>query len=168
MRRPSALTGAALGAITSVPAIALLLLGASLFHLPFPPLSVLDALARLLPGGSAGVDLWVGIARAVGVASRPVAERGLAVALAALGAAMLGGFVSRLTRRSAAMSAALTVLATTALSQRYIGLGGASPGEAIWSIAVVVAWAVVLAWALEQIGARRYWSRSSAVVVRRR
>lgn len=51
MRRSSLLTGAALGAATSLPLMALFFLGSQLAGLPFVPFDVFDWLARVLPGG---------------------------------------------------------------------------------------------------------------------
>ncbi|HBY97688.1 MAG TPA: hypothetical protein DEP84_27730, partial [Chloroflexi bacterium] len=61
MRRPSRLTGAFLGGLTSLPLIALFFLGEQLAGLPFVPFDLFDWLARVLPGNliTLGIDTIV-------------------------------------------------------------------------------------------------------------
>jgi hypothetical protein len=65
MKRNSLVTGVLVGALTSLPVIALSLLGAWLANLPPIPLDVFDWLARTLPGPLVGfgIDSLVALIR---------------------------------------------------------------------------------------------------------
>jgi hypothetical protein len=65
MRKPSIFFGAVLGAVTSLPLMAIAFLGQSTLSLPFPPFDIFDLMGRVLPGGlvTFGIDSMVAIIR---------------------------------------------------------------------------------------------------------
>ena len=65
MKRPSTLFSAVLGAVTSLPVMAIAYLGQTVLNLPFPPFDIFDWIARVLPGGlvTFGIDSMVAVIR---------------------------------------------------------------------------------------------------------
>ena len=63
MKRPSPLFSAVLGAVTSLPVMAIAYLGQTVLNLPFPPFDIFDWIARVLPGGlvTFGIDSMINI-----------------------------------------------------------------------------------------------------------
>jgi DMSO/TMAO reductase YedYZ molybdopterin-dependent catalytic subunit len=141
MRR-SLVRGAALGALTSLPLIALFYLGQQFASLPFLPFDLFDWLARRLPGGiiTIGID---SIVRAIGAlrlgpisGSAKLIEQTLALALGprrgngdGSRAGSIGGFV-------------LFVLA--ALAKYDLGFGGDPSLTLVWLAVLLMSWGALL------------------------
>ncbi len=105
MRSSPLVRGALLGAITSLPLMALLFLANRAADLPFVPFDLFDWLARVLPGGliTLFIDTMVGVIRGLSLgATSDVAkliEQMLALALFLVGAAAFGAVVVLVQRR---------------------------------------------------------------------
>jgi len=107
MRRSTVWSGVLLGALTSLPLMALLYLGEQLAGLPFVPFDLFDWLARVLPGRvvTAGIDALVRLITVLNLGATSVVakriEQAGAVLLFALGSAGLGASIALLLRRRA-------------------------------------------------------------------
>jgi DMSO/TMAO reductase YedYZ molybdopterin-dependent catalytic subunit len=156
-RRSHALaSGFLLGALTSLPAIAILFLGMRAVGLPFAPFDVFEAITRWLPGRlvTAGIDLMVRVLIALDLGPTSVAakaaEQLLAIVTTVLLAGLLGVVVAWIERRTtvlrAAVVAALLALVVVVVCQS--ALGKASAVGIVWSAIVLAAWGTLLAWAL--------------------
>jgi hypothetical protein len=138
VKRATVTSGIVAGAVTSLPAIALLLFGERAFGLTFPPYDVFEALTRWLP---------------IAAKAKSV-EQLLAVVLSVGLAGVLGALATRMSRVAAALVPPLLTLGATAASQQFLGRGTPSPGEALWSLVVMGAWGALLSWSLDRVPAR--------------
>ncbi len=149
---PSAATGALVGGLVTAAAVALQVLGASAFGLPFPPFDAFDWLARILPGNmiTAGIDALVGVITGLNLgetsATAKALEQTLAVVLF-LGLGMAAGaLLFALQRRyssiwpglvAGTVAGALMVALYLSVNQTAI----ASPVVSVlWLLAVAVGW----------------------------
>ena len=105
MRRPSIAFGVLLGAVTSLPVMAVAYLGQIVLNLPFPPFDVFDWMARVLPGPlvTFGIDSMVAVIRGLNLGQisnlAKAGEQAMAIANFILLSAVLGGVLSWFVRR---------------------------------------------------------------------
>src|SRR5262249_903946 len=100
MRRATIGSGAFLGALTSVAALAVLALGHAAWGLPFVPFDVFEVIVGALPGGllTMLIDAMVAAIGGLGIGPTAsvakLAEQASAVAMFVLGSAILGAIVA--------------------------------------------------------------------------
>jgi hypothetical protein len=110
MRRPSTLFGAVIGAVTSLPVMALAYLGQRTLSLPFPPFDIFDLMARLLPGPviTFGIDSMVAIIRGLKLGQisdlAKAGERTMAILIFIVISALFGALLSWIVRRTSQAS----------------------------------------------------------------
>ena len=153
MRRPSLWLGALLGAITSVPLIALLYLGEQLFGLPFFPFDLFDWLARVLPGDviRAGISVMVALIARLNLGETSSAAKLLeqlqGIALTIGGAALFGALSALLLRRLSAerVGAIVGLLAFLVvwLIEASLGFRGVADMATLWLLLAFVGWAML-------------------------
>ncbi|MFN2149275.1 MAG: molybdopterin-dependent oxidoreductase [Anaerolineales bacterium] len=162
MKRPSTLFSAVLGAVTSLPVMAIAYLGQTVLNLPFPPFDIFDWIARVLPGGlvTFGIDSMVAVIRGLRLGQisdlAKTGERMMAIAifivLSAFFGALLGWFVRRRHRRSlswslaSGLAAALLILIVRAALEKP-GAGLAASG--LWLGALMLTWAYSMNYLLQ-------------------
>ena len=161
MARPSAATGALVGALLTAPLIALFFLAGRLFGLPFVPFDVFDWMTRILPGGlvTFGIDAMVKVIRAVGSTGTDVAaklvEQALAVAAMLLAGILAGTLLFaflRASKRVRSRPAGLVLGAVAALAVLLITASlGRSPRlapaiGAVWTAVAFLSWGAALGW----------------------
>ncbi len=156
-RSPSLLLAAGLGALTSLPVIALSYLGSQVAGLPFFPFDLFDWLARVLPGNiiTVGIDSMVNFIQLFGIG--PISttaksfEQATGMVLVIAGGAVLGLLVALAIRRTrwsgAQVGAVLTVLAFLALVAIELSLGTISSIGSLatlWLAILIVGWGRLL------------------------
>ncbi len=159
---PSLLLAAGLGALTSLPVIALSYLGSQLAGLPFFPFDLFDWLARVLPGNiiTTGIDSMVRFITLFGIgpisSTAKSLEQTTGIVLVIAGGAVLGLLVAlaiRYTRWSGAqVGAALTALGFLALVAIELSLGTISTVGSLatlWLAILIVGWGRLLGGWLE-------------------
>ena len=160
-REPSLFLGAALGALTSLPLIALFYLGAQLAALPFVPFDVFDWLARVLPGNviTQGIDAMVTVIQLLGLgpisATAKTIEQATGVAIVIAGGVLIGiGVIVgiRRTRWSGSQiggilgALAFFVVAAIELNLNSANIGS-MPVALLWLAIMIFGWARLLgAW----------------------
>lgn len=163
MRRSDWGVGALLGAITSLPVIALSFLGQQFAGLPFLPFDLFDWLARRLPGGaiSLGIDAIVRTITALRLGpisgSAKLIEQVIALALVVLIGAVFGLVVALMLRLGAgpgwrAGSTGGFVLFVLAAAMAYdLGFAG-DPGLPLaWLAILLMGWGTLLAGGLSAL-----------------
>ena len=165
MRRTSLFTAAGLGALTSLPVIALSYLGEMLAGLPFLPFDLFDWLARILPGDllTLGIDSLVGVISLLQIGPTSVvakaAERGMALLLfvgIGAGFGLLLGWLGRhkpdqLTRYGVRGGAIL--FGSLWLISASLGVAHAPLlMTALWLAALLVGWGWSLGWLVQRAG----------------
>lgn len=164
------LSGAIVGAILIVPAVALLYVGSELAGLPFVPFDVFDWVARRLPGSilTFGIDTMVGLIRAFDLgelsSAAKTAEQMLAVAGMVLtgivGGAVLFGLL-RPDGRHAPILAGVTLGMLLGIPIALISLAinqtATAPPAAgvVWILLVFVSWGAAAGWAYRQLAVVR-------------
>lgn len=153
MRRPSTLFGAVIGAVTSLPVMALAYLGQRTLSLPFPPFDIFDLMARLLPGPviTFGIDSMVAIIRGLKLGQisdlAKAGERTMAIlifiVISALFGALLSWIVRRTSQASLVWSLGIGLGATVLLLLVLVALD--KPGtslaiSALWLGVLLLAW----------------------------
>ena len=165
MKSTSLAIAACLGALTSLPILALSYLGERLVGLPFLPFDLFDWLARVLPGGllTFGIDSLVGLVNLVQLGPTAVvakaAEQGLALLLFVVIGAVFGLLLGVLGRRQSDKLSGYGVRGGALL---FFGLWliSASLGSArvsvllsgLWLAVLLVGWGWVLAWLIQRAG----------------
>lgn len=157
-KRPSLWLGAVLGALTSLPVIALAYLGTLLAGLAFFPFDLFDWLARVLPGNviTLGIDSMVRLIRLLGLgpidSAAKAFEQATGILLVIAGGAALGLVLAFAIRRAdrpgsqfgAILGAALFLL----IAAIELNLRGASSSTALlsllWLAILIVGWARLL------------------------
>ena len=157
-RGPSLFLGAALGALTSLPLIALFYLGAQLAALPFVPFDVFDWLARVLPGNviTQGIDAMVTVIQLLGLgpisATAKTIEQATGVAIVIAGGVLIGiGVIVgiRRTRWSGSQiggilgALAFFVVAAIELNLNSANIGS-MPMALLWLAIAIFGWARLL------------------------
>ena len=161
MRRPPAIMGAILGALNSLPFIALDYLGRQWAGLPFVPFDVFDWLARVLPGRtvSVGIDAIVRLIIILGLgpidsAAKQI-EQLLGVAFVVAGAGLLGAVIVLIMRRTnwrgelvGAATGMATFLVVSAVDMELRAPISVHPALGLlWLLLVIVGWGASLgAW----------------------
>ncbi len=162
-KNPSLLLGAALGALTSLPVIALTYLGEQLAGLPFVPFDMFDWLARVLPGGliTFGIDIIVsliGVLRLGDTSSNAKAiEQLFAILQLVAGGAAFGLILARLGRgrtkdliRFGLFGGAVILIPTLAI-ELALGLPAETRvGAILWLGGLFLAWGFTLGWLLRE------------------
>ena len=161
MRWPRLITGALLGAVNVLPFLALDYLGRQWAGLPFVPFDVFDWLARVLPGRliSAGIDAMVRFITAVGIGPIDSAakrlEQLLGITIVVAGAALLGGAMALVMRRTGwrgeavgAVTGAAVFLVVSVVDTELRAPIAVHPALALlWLLLVIVGWSASLgAW----------------------
>jgi DMSO/TMAO reductase YedYZ molybdopterin-dependent catalytic subunit len=161
-RSPSLLLAAGVGALTSLPVVALSYLGSQVAGLPFFPFDLFDWLARVLPGNiiTVGIDSMINFIRLLGIG--PISstaksfEQATGIFLVIAGGAVLGLLVAlaiRYTRWSGAqVGAVLTILGFLALVAIGLSLGTISSIGSLatlWLAILIVGWGRLLGGWLE-------------------
>jgi len=162
MKRPSLLFGAVLGAVTSLPVMALAFLGQRALELPFPPFDIFDWLARILPGGlvTFGIDSMVAIIRALNLGQisnlAKAGEQAMAIVLFIILAALLGmllaWIVGRFQAASRRASVVVALVGEALLLIVHVALGKPGPGLAasgLWLAALLLGWTFSLDYLLK-------------------
>lgn len=156
-RAPAPLMGALLGALTSLPLIALFYLGAAFADLPFVPFDLFDWLARVLPGNviTAGIDAMVSLISLLRLgpisSTAKLLEQATGIFLVISGGALLGLLIA-LGIRNRGLSgsrtgAVLTVLMFFAIAAVEMSLGNVSGNGMIallWLAILIVGWGRLL------------------------
>ncbi len=157
-QRPSSLLfGAVLGALTSLPVIALSYLGAKLAGLPFFPFDLFDWLARVLPGNviTLGIDSMVSFIRLIGIgpisSTAKSLEQTAGIVLVIAGGAVLG-LITALGLRYGRWSggqvgAVLAIVAFLAVLAVEFSLGGITSFGSLatlWLAILIVSWGRLL------------------------
>ena len=158
-RSPAWAFGALLGAVTSLPLMALLFLGQQVAGLPFVPYDLFGWIARVLPGGlvTLFIDSLVSVIRGLqlgetsGVAKS--IEQLLALATFLIGGAIIGAAIALLRQRSSwsgqrigASVGAIVFLLTLAVE---LSSGLSSYLAAFWLALLLVGWGTLLGAGLE-------------------
>jgi DMSO/TMAO reductase YedYZ molybdopterin-dependent catalytic subunit len=156
MRRSTVWRGAMVGALTSLPVLALLYLGEQLASLPFVPFDLFDWLARVLPGNviTAGIDALVRLITALNlgptsVAAKRIEQAGALLLFVACGAVLGAAIVLLLLRRvwPAWQAGAIGgLVAFFLISALEFGRGSWNPavGTVLALVLLIVGWGVVL------------------------
>jgi DMSO/TMAO reductase YedYZ molybdopterin-dependent catalytic subunit len=157
MRKPSIFFGAVLGAVTSLPLMAIAFLGQSTLSLPFPPFDIFDLMGRVLPGGlvTFGIDSMVAIIRGLNLGQisdlAKAGERAMAIVIFIVLSALFGMLLSWAVRRNretalvwnlgfGLAAAALLLLVRAVLNKPGAGLAASG----LWLGALLLAWAYSL------------------------
>jgi DMSO/TMAO reductase YedYZ molybdopterin-dependent catalytic subunit len=161
MKKPSLLFGAALGALTSLPLMAIAFLGQQLFGLAFPPFDLFDWIARTMPGGlvTFGIDSMVAIIRGLNLGQisdlAKAGERAMALTLFIIIFALLGLVLSWLTRRRAEQALSwnlgAALIAGLAFLLVHAALSRPGPGLAVsafWIGVLLLVWGYTMDWLL--------------------
>lgn len=152
--KPNVLTGAVLALFLAAPLLVALSLAHRLLGTPFVAFDLFDYLTRLLPGVvlTTGIDLMVGVLRAVGLSvadTAKLAEQAmatlLALVLAALGGVWFFAVQPEGRRRwragvLAGLVAGVPLALVSATRERGTWLDG------LWTLAAVMLWGLGLAW----------------------
>lgn len=179
MQTSSSSRGAVLGALTSLPVVAVGYLGQRLAALPSPPFTFFDWLTRYLPGSvvTFGIDLLVRLIRGLGLSSTgdvaKTVERAFAILLFAALGALFGAMLSRAGRKQPLLLPAygalvgFAVAVILALMQRSIGSSDAGVlSDWIWLTSVNIGWGYSLGW-LERASDLAFDDGSSSPLARR-
>ncbi len=161
MKRSAMIRGAALGALTSLPVIALSYLGEVVAGLPFVAFDVFDWVARTLPGDliTFGIDTMVALIRGLNLGptsgTAKLLEQAMAVGQLVAGGAVFGLALAWLDQRRPSgrlrpgvFGGAVFFLLTTAIE---LDLGEPQAGWAasvIWLAALFLAWGAFLQWSV--------------------
>lgn len=161
MNKPGPLTGALVGALTTLPLIALFALSAQILGTPFFPFDVFDWVARALPGPviTFGIDSMVGIIRGLNLGptdqTAKLAEQALALGLFIVIGALAGAIFFALMRRGrGGASGSLPGLLLGLITGAPIALIALSVNinalanpliSLIWGLALFLAWGAVVA-----------------------
>jgi DMSO/TMAO reductase YedYZ molybdopterin-dependent catalytic subunit len=158
MRRPSVPFALLLGALTSLPLIALSYLGAQWASLPFFPFDLFDWLARVLPGRAitAGIDTIVRLVTLLGLgpidqAAKRV-EQAMGIVMVVVGGAVIGLIVALVIRRSRwsgrNVGAVAGLVGFAFVAGVELALGTPVAGDPVlallWLAVLIVGWATLL------------------------
>ncbi len=159
MKKPSIVFGALIGALTSLPLMAVAFLGQQLFGLPFPPFDLFDWIARTLPGGliTFGIDSMIAIIRGLNLGQTSnlakAGERATALVLFIVVSALFGLLLSWFTRRRSEYALSWNLGASLALGlvllmvHASLSLPGPSLAvSALWIGALMLVWGYSLDW----------------------
>jgi len=156
--RPAIWTGAALGALTSLPVMGLSYLAERLLQVPFVPFEVFDWLARVLPGQiiTTTIDLMVAVIRALQLgptaSTAKLAEQGQAIGIFLVTGAVLGAVLAVYARGSKSpvglgLTGGAVLLLAMIPVELTLGFPQAGPVTTlIWLAILFGAWGVVLVW----------------------
>ncbi len=162
MRHTFWITGALLGALTSLPVIALDFLGQQFASLPFVPFDLFDWLARRLPGSAItlGIDTIVRTILALHLgsisASAKLIEQAIALALVLIIGAVFGGLLGLIMQRSSirgqrAGSIGGCVLFLLAAAMKYdLGFAGDPSLPLVWLAVLLLGWGTLLGHAIKR------------------
>jgi DMSO/TMAO reductase YedYZ molybdopterin-dependent catalytic subunit len=160
VRLPSLKIGALLGALTSVPVLALNALGEILSVVSFVPFDLFDWLARILPGDviTFGIDLIVTLISTFSLGSTSDAaklvEQVMAVALAIFISAIFGLILALVARRSSRfllqVGAFGAGVLTAGIAFIQLSLSGGITTGLLWTATLYIAWGISLAWLIQQ------------------
>ena len=162
MQKPSLGLGALVGALTSLPLLALFYLGEKAVGLPFAPFILFDWMARVLPGDvvTFGIDTMVDVIRTLNLGPTSETAKGveqfLALVMIIAGGALLGFVVAFVRRRALSgrgdagrpewsgpqLGAALGLVAfiVTVIAAMSLGLSGNPLLVTLWLILLWVGW----------------------------
>lgn len=156
--RPGVWTGAALGALTSLPVMGLGFLAEKLLHVPFVPFDVFDWLARVLPGQviTTTIDLMVAVIRGLNLgptaSTAKLAEQGQAIGLFFIAGGVFGAALAALGRGSRnpirlGLIAGGVLLIGIIPIEISLGFPQAGAGlSLVWLALLFGAWGVSLVW----------------------
>jgi DMSO/TMAO reductase YedYZ molybdopterin-dependent catalytic subunit len=157
MKSAALATGAWLGALTSLPVMALNWLAAQAADLPFAPFHLFDWLARVLPGDvlTFGIDLLVGLIRGLNLgptsATAKAMEQALALAQFALIGLAFGLILAGQTRARpgrlvySGLGGGALLAGGFLLVEILLGLPAAAlPLSAVWLLLLFLAWGAAL------------------------
>ncbi|MGH2542876.1 MAG: hypothetical protein ACRDIB_08770, partial [Ardenticatenaceae bacterium] len=157
MNRPYLLIGAMLGALTSLPLMALFYLGSAFAGLPFLPFVLFDWLARVLPGDviTIGIDAIVKTISVLDLGSTSEAakqlEQLMALGLVLGGGALLGFVIAWLRQRRIGESgkqigaiSGLAVFAIAFVAASGVGFNGDPTIGLLWMAGLLVGWGAFL------------------------
>ena len=157
-RIPGVWTGAALGALTSLPVMGVSYLAERLLQVPFIPFDVFDWMARVLPGQviTTTIDLMVAVIRGLNLgptaSTAKLAEQGQAIGLFILTGAVLGAALGVFGRGSQnpvrlGLIAGAVLLIGIIPVELSVGFPQAGPGlSLVWLALLFGAWGVSLVW----------------------
>jgi DMSO/TMAO reductase YedYZ molybdopterin-dependent catalytic subunit len=163
MRRSFLILGGLLGALTSLPLIALCFLGQQFAGLPFLPFDLFDWLARHLPGGAItlGIDAIVRTILALHLGaistSAKLIEQAIALLLVIIIGAVFGILLALVLRRSSAVAGRVGsiggfVLFVLAAAMRYdLGFAGDPSLQLVWLAGLLMGWGTLLGNSLSSI-----------------
>jgi len=168
MRKPGFWMGALVGGMATAALIALYFAADALVGLPLVPYDVFDWIARTLPGGviTFGIETMVNVLIALNVnvsEAAKLAEQGMAVAGMWLTGVVAGGVLFAAlraagTRRGLLPGLLLGLLfggATLFISLSVNQTAQTGPAlNALWILAVTLAWGLVIGWAYERLAAQ--------------
>ena len=179
MQASSSSRGAVLGALTSLPVMAIGYLGQRFAALPSPPFTFFDWLTRHLPGSvvTFGIDLLVRLIRGLGLGSTgdvaKTVERAFAILLFATFGALFGAMLSRAGRKRPLLLPAygtlvgFAVAVSLALMQSSIGSSDAGVfPDLIWLTSLNIVWGYSLGW-LERASDLAFDDDSASPLARR-
>lgn len=160
------LTGALLGALSSLTVLGLLYAGEMLFGTPFVPFDIFDWMSRTLPGWLIGsvISIMVAIIRffqgflPIGDISTAAktAEQGIALLQLVAGGAVFGAILAGLAAkpnrplRLYGLVGGLILLAVTLLIETSLGSAQAGGTGALWLALVFIGWGWGLAWLIQK------------------
>jgi DMSO/TMAO reductase YedYZ molybdopterin-dependent catalytic subunit len=156
MRHPFWIVGALLGALISLPLIALCFLGQQFAGLPFVPFDLFDWLARRMPGRAItlGIDAIVRTILALNLGpisgSAKLIEQAIALGLVVIVGAILGALLALVLRRGAALgwragSIGGFVLFLLAAAMKYdLGFAGDPSLQLLWLAVLLMGWGALL------------------------
>lgn len=157
-RIPGVWTGAALGALTSLPVMGVSYLAERLLQVPFIPFDVFDWMARVLPGQviTTTIDLMVAVIRGLNLgptaSTAKLAEQGQALGLFILTGAVLGAALGVFGRGSQnpvrlGLIAGAVLLIGMIPVELSVGFPQAGAGlSLVWLAILFGAWGVSLVW----------------------
>jgi DMSO/TMAO reductase YedYZ molybdopterin-dependent catalytic subunit len=165
MRSSSLVTGAWIGALTSLPVAALNWLAFRAADLPFVPFHLFDWLARVLPGNvvTFGIDLMVGLIQGFQLgptaATAKAAEQILALFQFILIGLAFGVILAALTRSrpqrlvNSGLRGGAVLAGAFLLVEIMLGLSPSSLAPVVvWLLVLSLAWGAALGWLLLQAG----------------
>ncbi|KAA3646192.1 MAG: molybdopterin-binding oxidoreductase [Chloroflexi bacterium] len=165
MKRTSLWLGAILGALTSLPVLALMYLGERLAGLPFLPFDLFDWIARVLPGEviTFGIDLIVSVITILPLGdtstAAKISEQIMAISMVIAMGAVFGLVVAYVARRNAEQTRTAGYIGATVLwlfalfidNQVGFSAAGFVP-KLVWLAFLFVAWGWVLILAVNEAG----------------
>ena len=164
MKRNSFTTGALVGAIITLPLIALMYLGQQLFGQPFPPFELFNWIAGLLPGPviTFGIDLMIDSMLFLGINvadTGKIAEQGMAVIIFYISGIIAGAFFFWILNKlqlnvnllTGMIMGILFGLPVAVISTSELKFASASLFGLFWFLILFLGWGMVMSFAYSRL-----------------